>query len=72
MHRLGEHFKDYDSLQRIEVLPFHTLGKEKYEKLQMAYPCEGVAPPSADQIKKAKDIYKEYERRTSLAMIPFY
>ena len=34
---LGEHFKSYRMLQRVEILPYHTLGIHKYESLGQEY-----------------------------------
>ena len=27
---LGEHFKDYRMIERVEILPYHTLGREEF------------------------------------------
>lgn len=44
------------NVERVEVLPYHTLGAYKWEKLGMKYPLEGVEPPTAKEIQNAKDI----------------
>ena len=41
---------------KTEVLPYHTLGKIKYEKLGIPYPMGDVPVPTAEQIEKAKKI----------------
>ena len=41
---------------KTEVLPYHTLGKVKYEKLGIPYPLGDVPTPTAEQIEKAKKI----------------
>ena len=51
-----------DSLQtveRVEVLPYHTMGKVKYEKLGIAYPLEGVQAPTKEKVAFAKKILTE-------------
>jgi len=35
-----------DAVQRVEVLPFHQLGRSKWHELGQAYPLEQTAPPS--------------------------
>ncbi len=44
------------NVERTEVLPYHTLGKVKYEKLGIPYPLGDVPTPTAEQIEKAKKI----------------
>ena len=51
-----------DSLQtveRVEVLPYHTMGKVKYEKLGIVYPLEGVQAPTKEKVAFAKKILTE-------------
>jgi pyruvate formate lyase activating enzyme len=38
----------------VELLPYHDLGKEKYEDLQMPYPLEGMEPYSYDDAIEVK------------------
>lgn len=44
------------TVQKVEVLPYHTLGLLKWQKLGMKYPLEGIPTPTADDIKKAEKI----------------
>ena len=47
-----------DCVERVEVLPYHTMGIAKYEKLGIPYPLEGVQPPTAEEIRRAEEILK--------------
>ncbi len=47
---------DPECVDRVEVLPYHTMGIAKYEKLGIAYPLEGVEPPTKEQIQTAEEI----------------
>ncbi len=46
------------NVERVEVLPYHTMGAVKYERLGIAYPLAGVQSPSKEQVAKAKEILK--------------
>ncbi|MCH3962398.1 MAG: pyruvate formate-lyase-activating protein [Solobacterium sp.] len=47
------------TVDRVEVLPYHTLGVPMYEKLGIEYPLKGVEPPSTQQIQDAEAILKK-------------
>lgn len=51
-----EYLRAYKNIEKIEVLPYHTLGKEKWEKLCIEYPLEGVPTPTDEEVRKAKSI----------------
>jgi pyruvate formate lyase activating enzyme len=42
------------NVQKIELLPYHTMGVEKYQKLGISYPLEGVEPPTTEMVARAK------------------
>ena len=60
LHEWGNHFKDYTTFERIEILPFHQFGFYKYEQLGIKNPLAHVKPPTQEQIKKAYDIFTKY------------
>lgn len=60
LRRLGERFKDYDQVERIEILPYHTLGVYKYAELGRKNPLEGTKPPTVETVARAKAILGEY------------
>jgi pyruvate formate lyase activating enzyme len=47
-----------DNVERVEVLPYHTLGVPKWEKLGLEYKLDGVEPPSDERIANANRILK--------------
>ncbi len=57
--RLRDFLKTLGNIRRIDVLPYHTMGIYKYEKLGIAYPLEEVNPPSQDRIDNANAILQE-------------
>ena len=42
------------TVEKIEVLPYHTMAKSKYEKMNLKYPLEGVPEPTKDEVIHAK------------------
>lgn len=47
------------SVEKIEVLPYHTMGVVKYEKLGIPYPLQGVPTPTKESVEKAREILKK-------------
>lgn len=60
LHALGAHFKDYTQLQRIELLPYHTLGVHKYEALGWEYKLKDVPVNTPEQKQHAEEILRHY------------
>ena len=57
---LCEHIKSHSMIQRIEILPYHTLGMHKYESLNKPYLLKGVKENTPEQLEKAKAIFNKY------------
>ena len=57
---LGEHFRNYKMLQRIEILPYHTLGIHKYESLGQEYQLKDTPHNTPEQLDRAKRLFSEY------------
>jgi len=57
---LGEHFKGYRMLQRVEILPYHTLGMHKYESMGQEYLLKDTKTNTPEQLDKAKKLFDEY------------
>lgn len=48
-----------DIIDRIELLPYHTMGKNKWEKLHIEYELENIEPLSLKELNDAKEIVRE-------------
>ena len=53
---LGRFLKNFKNLEKIEVLPYHTLGKVKYQALNISYPLENIPEATSEQAEKALSI----------------
>ncbi|MGX8834617.1 pyruvate formate-lyase-activating protein [Amedibacillus sp. YH-ame6] len=68
LQRLSAFIKTLSNVERLEVLPYHTLGSYKWEELNIPYALKGIQPPTKEMIEKANkllhtDNYKAYEKR---------
>ena len=45
------------NVERVDVLPFHTLGAAKYAALGLDYPCAEVNPPAVEQIDRVRAVF---------------
>ncbi len=52
---LYQFIKDFKNVKKIELLPFHYLGKEKYEKLGIKYPLKNISEMDK---KKCDQLYQ--------------
>ena len=57
---LGERLGGCRSIERVELLPYHTLGVHKYEALGWEYKLRDVRENSPEQIDRAAALLREY------------
>ncbi len=57
---LGQHFQSHTMIQRVEILPYHTLGVHKYEALGQPYLLQGVKENTPEQLEAAKALFEKY------------
>ena len=56
----GEFFKNFKMLQRVEILPYHTLGIHKYETMGQEYKLKDTKTNTPEQLDRALKLFKEY------------
>ena len=56
--KLHDFIEKLDHVERVEVLPYHTLGVYKWKELGIPYGLEGIEPPTQERIQNANEILK--------------
>ena len=56
LHRLRAFIDTLKTVERVEILPYHTLGVFKWKELGIPYALEDVEPPTKEQVEHAREI----------------
>ena len=59
IRELKEFINTLNNVEKVELLPYHVLGVNKYEKMGIKYPLEGVEPMDKEKIKEYEKILNE-------------
>lgn len=54
--KLDQFIKTLNNVDRVEVLPYHSLGAYKWEQLGKEYPLKDVEPPTKERIENANTL----------------
>jgi pyruvate formate lyase activating enzyme len=57
---LGETLGKYKMIERVELLPYHTLGVHKYEAMGQEYKLKDVKENTPEQLDRAKALFDQY------------
>lgn len=58
LYKLKEFINTLKTVKKVEVLPYHSMGEVKYEKLGIPYPLKGAIPPSKERVENAVRILR--------------
>jgi pyruvate formate lyase activating enzyme len=59
-HQLAQSIKKYKNVSKVELLPYHSMAKVKYEMMGLAMPTANLQPPSEEQMFKLDGIFQSY------------
>ena len=49
---------DLQSVERVEILRFHQMGRDKWHKLGLEYPLENVEPPAPELTERVRGQFR--------------
>ena len=58
IRRIAAFSAELGNVQRVDVLPFHQLGRYKWKELGMPYALERTEPPTADAVEDAARLFR--------------
>ena len=56
LRQTGQFIASLPTVQRVEVLPYHTLGLFKWQKLGIPYSLADAVPPTDEQVRRAEEL----------------
>ena len=59
MEAMAEFGASLGVVERVEILPFHQMGRFKWTKLDLEYQLENTSPPSPEGVAKAVSIFRD-------------
>lgn len=57
--KLADHLVELGNIEKVEVLPFHKMGENKWESLGFKYELGDTEPPSKELVTTVQDIFKK-------------
>lgn len=57
--KLAHIIKQIDNVEKVELLPYHTLGVSKYEKLGINYPLKDTSSMDKENLKELEEYLKQ-------------
>lgn len=58
LEALYDFIRELKSVERVEILPYHTMGAHKWEALGIPYSLKNVLPPTEEEVRRAEEILR--------------
>ncbi|WP_066507073.1 pyruvate formate-lyase-activating protein [Abyssisolibacter fermentans] len=55
IYELNKIISKFDNVEKVELLPYHTLGVNKYEAMGIPYRLQGIKPMCREKVKEIED-----------------
>ena len=55
--RLANFLKPMTNIEKVELLPYHELGKHKWEAMGETYQLDNISPPSSETMEQIKQVF---------------
>jgi pyruvate formate lyase activating enzyme len=59
LEKLGDFISGLKNVERMEILPYHSMGEYKWEEMGYDYELKGVEPPTKESVDRAKEIMRK-------------
>lgn len=60
IEKVAQYVSQWQSVERVEVLPFHQMARDKWRELGLKYQLENTQPPTKTETAKAQEIFRSY------------
>ncbi|MEC4807007.1 MAG: pyruvate formate-lyase-activating protein [Jaaginema sp. PMC 1079.18] len=60
---LAQFVASLDCVEKVELLPFHQMGKYKWEQMGLDYPLKDTEPPTAEKVAEVRRVFEQYHLR---------
>ncbi|MCV2393051.1 pyruvate formate-lyase-activating protein [Actinotalea sp. M2MS4P-6] len=57
---VAEYAASLSTVTRVEVLPFHQMGRDKWSSLGLDYELDDVEPPTVEQVERVRDQFRAH------------
>lgn len=64
VRRIADQVARWGAVHRLEVLPFHQMGRDKWDELGLDYQLGSTQPPPAEQVEQVRDIFRDRDIQT--------
>lgn len=58
LEALHAFLQELKGVERVEILPYHTMGVHKWEALGIPYSLKNVLPPTEEEVRRAEEILR--------------